>query len=168
MFSPPSKETPAKSTASKEQTSPAFIIGPNLRRIEKDQDRGLKASRQVASDCDQVVQHSQEELCQTIVLQLENGGVDWRRIQGWTEYLFSAGPSGHEAIREAKRENDEAVRAAEEELDAIIKQVLEEEAAYSAEQEKKLVHCRLIVSNIAAGADVDEVALFFSEFKYDL
>lgn len=97
-------------------------------------------------------------------LQLEKTGIAWERSQGWTTYLFSASSKGYYALKEKHKLVEDAKR----ELDALIKQTIEEEAIYREQEEQVLRPCRLLLSNIAAGADMEEVAHVFSEFKYDM
>lgn len=122
-----------------------FGAGPALQQIKNDR------------KCD-------EELCLATALQLEKTGVKWDLAQSWTTYLFSGGSRGHLAMHEKHK----LVEEAETELDAIIKQSLEEDAVYRKSQEKKIFPCRLLLSNIAAGAGTDDVAWFLSDFKYDM
>ncbi|KAL5391299.1 hypothetical protein DPSP01_001174 [Paraphaeosphaeria sporulosa] len=132
------------------QDAAVHAVGPTLQRIKNDRKRDLPIL--------------QKALCYATALQLEKSGIKWELAQGWTIYLFSAGSSGYVAVREKRQ----LVEEAKAELDAIIKQVIDEEASYCANQEKNILPCRLLLSNIAAGADADEVALFLSEFKYDI
>ncbi|KAJ4344563.1 uncharacterized protein N0V89_012307 [Didymosphaeria variabile] len=150
LLMPSPKPVIAKPTAAETQPVPPFVVGPTLQRIESDRKRDHGISRNV--------------LYYAAALQLEKAGVKWEIAQAWTAYLFSAGATGHDAVREKQQ----LVEEAKAELDALIKQVLDEEAAYWANQEKVLLPRRLLLSNISAGADAEEVASFLSEFKYDI
>ncbi|KAF2684698.1 hypothetical protein K458DRAFT_403684 [Lentithecium fluviatile CBS 122367] len=99
-----------------------------------------------------------------IALQLERAGTEWNMVQEWTEYLFSEGPNGHKEVTEKTRLIEKAVT----DLDAVIEQTLKDEIVYRAAEEQAAVPCRLIVTNLAADADEDEIAYLFREFKYDI
>lgn len=96
-----------------------------------------------------------------IAAQFEIAGIDWVKIQAMTKYLFSNGPDGHEAIKDKY----EFVREAEEELDALAKRVHEEEAEYEA---RHILPRRIIVWNIAADAELEEVEGLFAESQRDM
>ena len=132
------------------QPVPPSIVGPTLQRIKVDRECEHKVPR--------------EYVYYTTPLQLESAGCDWERVRGWTTYLFSGGPTGHAAVRHRNQLIEEAAK----ELDTIITEVLDEELAYCAKKEKTVLPCRLIVTNIAASADVEELALLFWEFKFDM
>ncbi|KAL5426812.1 hypothetical protein PMIN04_001748 [Paraphaeosphaeria minitans] len=146
MLVPPPKR-PTESTVVKMQGAAAYAVGPTLQGTDNDWKREIAIS--------------QKDLCYDTALQLEKAGIKWELAQGWTTYLFSAGSRGNVAVREKQQ----LVKEAKAELGVIIKQVLDEEVAYC---EKNILPRRLLLSNIAVGADVDEVALFLSEFKYDI
>ncbi|KAL1595826.1 hypothetical protein SLS60_009516 [Paraconiothyrium brasiliense] len=150
LLTPSPKQVTAKPNAAETQSEPAFIVGPTLQRIKSEQRGDLGISQNV--------------LYYATALQLEKVGAKWEVAQGWTAYLFSAGASGYDAVRKKQQ----VVKKANAELDALIQQVLDEEAIYWANQEKDLLPRRLLLSNISAGADAEEVALFFSEFRYDI
>jgi hypothetical protein len=150
MLTPSPKLTTTKSAAAKMKPTPPFVVGPMLQRNESGRKRDLGIS--------------EKALCYATALQLEKTGIKWEMAQGWTTYLFSAGPSGNIAVREKYQ----LIKEADTELDALIKQVLDEETAYWANWEKDLLPCRLLLWNIAAGAVAEDIALFLSEFKYDM
>lgn len=99
-----------------------------------------------------------------IALLLEMGGCDWQYVMGWTAYLFSKGPDGHEARREKQKALDQASA----ELDIIIEHTLQEEARFAQAEEKDKVRRRLIVSNVATDAVEEDVKEFFYQFGFDL
>jgi hypothetical protein len=100
-----------------------------------------------------------------IALQLERAGIPWEEAQGWTTYLFSEGLDGHKA----RRAKDEIVAQAAWDLDQLIEYVLLEEKQYLAIDNEVRRPCRLIVSNIAAGACVEDLKdLFSSQFHFSM
>jgi hypothetical protein len=150
MLTPSPKRTSAKSAAAQMKLALPFVVDPMFQPIENDRKRDFDIS--------------QKTLHYATALQLEKTGIKWETAQGWTTYLFSAGPSGHVAIHE----KHQLIQEAETELDALIKQVLDEEAENWANEEKNRLPCRILLSNIAASADAEDIALFLSEFKYDM
>jgi hypothetical protein len=81
---------------------------------------------------------------------LEDQGSRWEWVKFWTTYLFSNGSEGYK-----NRPLDEvAVLQAEKTLDEIIKKTTDEE----------LSRRRLIVRNIAAGAEEQDLQKVFSKF----
>jgi hypothetical protein len=99
-----------------------------------------------------------------IALQLEEAGLPWEHLRGWTTYLFSSGLDGYRACQE----KDKIVKQAAEELGAIIKQTLESEKRYQDAEDLARLPRRLIVSNIAAGADEDDLKEFFHPLRYQV
>ncbi|KAH7077097.1 hypothetical protein FB567DRAFT_534532 [Paraphoma chrysanthemicola] len=99
-----------------------------------------------------------------IALLLEMGGCDWEYVMGWTTYLFSKGPNGHEARREKQKALDQASA----ELDVIIEHTLQEEARFAQAEEKDRVRRRLIVSNVATDAVEEDLKEFFYQSGFDL
>ncbi|KAF1920065.1 hypothetical protein BDU57DRAFT_508165 [Ampelomyces quisqualis] len=99
-----------------------------------------------------------------IALQLEKAGLPWEQLRSWTTYLFSSGPDGHEACQE----KDKIVQLATYELDAIIKQNLGDESRDLEAEHLARLPCRVVVSNIAAGADEDDLKEFFYPFRYQV
>lgn len=150
MLTPSPKQKTATSALAKMQLATPFTMDPTLERIKNDQKR--------------VITIPQKALCYATALQLEKTGIKWGLVQGWTRYLFSAGSSGHTAVRE----KSQLVEAANAELDALIKEVVDDDGAYLASQKKNILPCRLFLSNIAAGAGAEEVALYLSEFRHDM
>ncbi|KAF2474773.1 uncharacterized protein BDR25DRAFT_215049 [Lindgomyces ingoldianus] len=76
------------------------------------------------------------------------------------KYLFGNGSNGYKA----QLEKEDFVKRAYAKLDNLIKQTLEEITTYEAAQRKVNVRNRIIVSNIAADAGVEEVYQLFSEY----
>ncbi|KAH7072815.1 hypothetical protein BKA63DRAFT_515791 [Paraphoma chrysanthemicola] len=99
-----------------------------------------------------------------IALILEMGGCNWEYVMGWTTYLFSKGPNGHEAQREKQKALDHAST----ELDVIIEHTLQEEARFVQLEEKDRLARRLIVSNVATDALEEDLKEFFYQFGFDV
>lgn len=99
-----------------------------------------------------------------VALRLESAGSKWEDVQGWSKYLFSDGPDGHEA----QEQKEEMIKRENEKLDIIIKHVLEEELRHREVEDKQRLPCRLIVSNLAADTDEEAVRTFFGGFKWDM
>ncbi|KAH4005146.1 hypothetical protein HBI13_024800 [Parastagonospora nodorum] len=116
----------------------------------------------VCSEVDSLVTLDKTLLPYTIALQLEIAGIPWEEIQGWTTYLFSEGLDGYKACQD----KDAIVKRANEELDKTIAQVTEETKHYWGIQDEVRLPCRVIISNIAAGADVGDLQEFFRSFRF--
>jgi hypothetical protein len=99
-----------------------------------------------------------------IALQLEKAGLPWEQLQSWTTYLFSAGFDGYEACRKKEK----IVKQAEDQLNAMIKQALGDESKYLEAENLARLPCRLVVSNIAAGAEEDDLKEFFWPLRYQM
>lgn len=132
--------------------------------VDEERKPELKISIPKEDDQNQGAQTPLDVSHHELALELEKIGVNLEALQDRSAYLFSKGPSGHNAVHEKY----EFVRDATQELDALIEQTLKEESAYLKKKEQELIPCRLIVSNIAADADEEELALVFFEFKYDM
>lgn len=88
-----------------------------------------------------------------VALELQVSGCEWVVVQGWTQCLFSSGMNSYEA----QQDKGIAVAHAEEALQQIIGTVLEAEEEHQRKDGQTKLERRLIVSNLAAGADVEEV-----------
>jgi hypothetical protein len=95
------------------------------------------------TDLDQVI------LPYMVAAKLEDQVSQWERVKGWTTYLFSNGPEGHEI----QYRDEAAVLQATKILDDIIKKATDEE----------LCRRRLIVCNIAAAAEEQDLQKAFSK-----
>lgn len=100
----------------------------------------------------------------TVALELEDAGFRWDKVQYWTTYLYSTGPGGYAV----QQEKDNMVKRAIDQLEAVIQTCLEEEASYCQSEEKERRLCRLIVSNLAADADEEDIQLFFCRHKFSV
>lgn len=151
----------------------SFGIGPDSAAAQSEEDGDLdslyaKLTNMLSKHNEPIdkpeTKLDQEVVPYAIVLQLERAGAEWNKVQGWTEYLFSEGPNGHKEVAEKTRLIENAVA----DLDAVIEQTLKDEIVYRTTEEQAAVPCRLIVTNLAADADEDEIAYLFHEFKYDM
>jgi hypothetical protein len=114
------------------------------------------------SDVDSLVALDKNFVPYVVALQLEIAGLPWEELQGWTTYLFSEGFSSYKACQE----RDAIVKRADEELNETIAQVTEESKHYLSIQNKARLPCRVIISNIAAGAEVEDLQEFFHSFRF--
>ena len=114
------------------------------------------------SDVDSLIALDKNIAPYVIALQLEIAGLPWEEVQGWTTYLFSDGFSNYKACQE----RDAIVKRANEELDKTIAQVTEESKHYLSIQNEARLPCRVIISNIAAGAEVEDIQEFFHSFRF--
>ncbi|KAF1953829.1 hypothetical protein CC80DRAFT_595399 [Byssothecium circinans] len=117
----------------------------------------------------ETVQHqamdlSRELLPRAIALRLEQAAIQWDKVQGWTEYLFSDGPNGHVA----QREEDIFMQNAFAQLEELKQKNLEDEAIQLATEEQACLPRRLVVTNIAADADEEELEELFKDFKWEI
>lgn len=99
-----------------------------------------------------------------VALQLEHSDIQWDRAQGWTTYLYSSCLDGYEA----QRKKGIAVAHAEHGLKKIIDSVLRVEDESRSKAEETKLQRRLIVSNLAAGADAEEVERQFWKHGYEM
>jgi hypothetical protein len=98
-----------------------------------------------------------------VALQLENAGCDWEVIAQYTAYLFSDGLDGYKA----QQEKEYVIRQASEKHYEVVAQFIEEEKAARAAENTTSLHRRLIVTNIAADAQEDDVfKIFAPHFKF--
>jgi len=97
-----------------------------------------------------------------IAIELENEGCEWQIVQGWTTYLFGSGLDSHKACQEKHR----IVQQAAEELDKIIRIALVEEEQYQGETSITRLPRRLLVSNIAADARIEDLEKFFYRHRF--
>lgn len=121
------------------------------------------------SDHVQVAQPSSAGLEKAVIpyvisLQLEKVGLPWEQLRSWTTYLFSSGLESHEACRKKEK----IVKQADDQLNAIIKQALGDESNYLEAENLARMPCRLVVSNIAAGAEEDDLKKFFWPLRYQM
>ncbi|KAF1943473.1 hypothetical protein EJ02DRAFT_421315 [Clathrospora elynae] len=105
-----------------------------------------------------------ESIPYAVALRLESAGCKWEDVKGWITYLFSTGLHGHEA----QKKKDEMIVRAEKDLKTTIKYVLEEEKRYRAIEDKERLPCRLIVTNLAADANEEELRVFLSKYNWDI
>jgi hypothetical protein len=89
-----------------------------------------------------------------IALQLEHSACQWEYAQEWTRFLHSSGPGGYEA----QKHQDFTVLRAENSLKRVIEDYMEAEERIRQKKEDTKLQRRLVVSNLAAGAD--EQALY--------
>ncbi|KAH9860410.1 hypothetical protein J1614_011741 [Plenodomus biglobosus] len=79
----------------------------------------------------------------------------------------ATGPGLDECAAEAAAKNAMIQRATQE-LDDIIQNTLEAEKRHKLAEEKERLPCRLIISNVAAGAEEEDVLFFFRSHAYDI
>lgn len=96
-----------------------------------------------------------------IALYLENSGCEWEKVAAWIQYLFGSGANSDKA----QKEQDEYIRKTEEDLNKLIEYTLAEEREFQATRDKELLPCRIVVTNIAADAGKEELALIFNKFE---
>ena len=99
-----------------------------------------------------------------VALQLRRSNSQWEHVQGWTTCLYSAGLNSYEAQKGKER----AVAHAEDTLNKIISSVMEVEEISRRKAEETKLQRRLIVSNLAAGADKEEMEHQFWKHRYEV
>jgi hypothetical protein len=98
-----------------------------------------------------------------VALQLEYAGCDWEVTAQYTAYLFSSDLDGYKA----QQEKEYVIRQASDKHNEVIQQFIEEEEATRAAENTTSLHRRLIVTNIAADAQEDDVfKIFAPHFKF--
>ncbi|KAJ4380150.1 hypothetical protein N0V86_004459 [Didymella sp. IMI 355093] len=99
-----------------------------------------------------------------VALELERSGCEWEVVQRWTRCLFSSGLASYEV----QRDKEIAVAHAEAALQKTIASVMEAEEENQRKEEETKLQRRLIVSNLAAGADTEEMECQFWQYRYDM
>ena len=99
-----------------------------------------------------------------IALKLEQSNTQWEIAQGWTTYLFSSGLDSYEA----QKEKQTAATKAENTLKGVIDSVMQVEEDICRKEEQTKLHRRLIVSNLAAGADEEALERAFWEYRNEM
>ncbi|KAJ4411128.1 hypothetical protein N0V91_001501 [Didymella pomorum] len=97
-------------------------------------------------------------------LELELSGCEWAVAQGWMRCLFSSSLDSYEA----QKEMEIAVAHAEEALQKTIASVMQVEEENRQKDEERELQRRLIVSNLAAGADAEEMERQIWQYRYDI
>ncbi|KAF2630781.1 hypothetical protein BU25DRAFT_483544 [Macroventuria anomochaeta] len=99
-----------------------------------------------------------------VALQLGHSNSQWEHVQGWTTCLYSSGLNSYEA----QKGKEVAVAHAEDALNKIISSVMEVEEISRRKAEETKLQRRLIVSNLAAGADEEEIERQFWKHRYEM
>ncbi|KAF9692623.1 hypothetical protein EKO04_009519 [Ascochyta lentis] len=99
-----------------------------------------------------------------IALELEHSSTQWEHAQRWATYLFGSGLNSYEA----HKDRDIAVAHAEDALKKIICSVLEVEEGLRHKEEETKPQKRLVVSNLAAGADEQELERLFRKHRFEI
>lgn len=107
---------------------------------------------------------AQRSIPYAVALGLEITGCEWEVVKGWTTYMFSSGLEGHVA----QQQKNAMVKRATEELEIIIQHTLKEELRYRELDDKERLPGRLIVSNLAADADEEELRWVFYKERFDM
>lgn len=105
-----------------------------------------------------------ETIPYAIALQLEDSGCEWEVVRGWTKYLFSSGLDSYAA----QKEKEIAVARAEEALQKTIASAMEAETEHRLKTEEAKLQRRLVVSNLAAGADKSDIERQFRKHRNDM
>ena len=118
-----------------------------------------------------------DEVLATPTPQLRGGEGELEDIETLMRELLACSASQTQTQNFPSNESDEFdemkdkydfVREANEELNALAKRVLEEDAEYHARQLPGILSRRVIVTNIAAGADIEDVAYLFREHENEM
>jgi len=88
---------------------------------------------------------------------MESADCGWEIAKGWTTYLYSSGLHGHSAHLAKKA----TVTQAREEVAKIAQGMIAAELEDPREEAKERLSCRLLVSNLAADAEEDDIREFF-------
>ncbi|KAJ4321764.1 hypothetical protein N0V94_002731 [Neodidymelliopsis sp. IMI 364377] len=99
-----------------------------------------------------------------IALQLEHSACQWEYAQEWTRFLFSSGLDGYEA----QQHQDLAVLRAENSLKRIVEDYIEVEQRIRQREEDTKLQRRLVVSNLAAGADEQALYELFRKYHHQI
>jgi hypothetical protein len=107
--------------------------------------------------------HSQVAMY-VIALKLEQSNTQWEIAQGWTTCLFSSGLNSYEA----QKQKQTAVTKAEDTLKRVIDSVMQVEEDIRRKEEQTKLHRRLIVANLAAGADEEALERVFWKYRNEM
>lgn len=99
-----------------------------------------------------------------VALVLEQAGLQWEHAQGWTTSLFSSGLNSYKA----QRDKETAVLNAEHALKTIIHSVMGVEAGIMRKGEETKLQRQLIISNLAASADEQEMRRQLWKYRHDM
>jgi hypothetical protein len=108
-----------------------------------------------------------ELLPYVILLSLEAKRLPWEKLLAWTKYLFSSGARGYKA----QQEQQAYIQREEAKLTKIIDEVSAEEASaeeakrHAAADKRHLLN-RIIVTNVAAGAEVEDLQRVFYYYAF--
>lgn len=163
-MSPQQDLAPAKLEVSKQLPDPKFVVDAKQEQTKEGRKPELRISIPKEDNHDQGVQRSPEDLGYLKVLQLAKAGIDAETLQDWSAYLLSKAPPQHNTASE----HYDFLREADKELDILIEKTLKEEAEYEKKMEQERLARRVIVHNIAADADTEELAMAFYDFEYDM
>jgi hypothetical protein len=105
-----------------------------------------------------------EAIPYVVALELELSDCEWAVAQGWTRCLFSSSLDSYEA----QKEKETAVTHAEEALQKTIDSVMKVEQDNHRKDEETKLQRRLIVSNLAASSEAEEVERQFWQYRYDM
>ncbi|KAH7391942.1 hypothetical protein BKA66DRAFT_568348 [Pyrenochaeta sp. MPI-SDFR-AT-0127] len=97
-----------------------------------------------------------------VALHLETTGSEWEHVRGWTTHLFGTSCDSNAA----RQSMNGIVKRAVEESEKIVQGTMAEEIHNRVEDQANLRR-RLIVSNIAAGADDNDILGLFSKFELE-
>lgn len=109
-----------------------------------------------------VVSLEKEKVLSAVAVQLQHTDAQSEYIMNWTTHLFSASCNGYMT----SQHKEYIVNRAVGKLDSIIRDTLAEESQYRIKEGQAKLPYRLVVSNIAAGADEHDVVEMFSEFAF--
>jgi len=103
-------------------------------------------------------------IVRAIALIMESADCGWEIAKGWTTYLYSSGLHGHSAHLAKKA----TVTQAREEVAKIAQGMIAAELEDPREEAKERLSCRLLVSNLAADAEEDDIREFFLLHGFNL
>ena len=99
-----------------------------------------------------------------VALQMEQSNTQWDLVQGWTTCLYGSGMNSYVA----QKDREAAVTKAEVALEKIIDSVMEVEEGFRRKEEQAKLYRRLVVSNLAAGADEEALERVFRKYRNDM
>lgn len=104
----------------------------------------------------------QEITPHAVALGLENDGSDWRYVQARLTHLFNSDLNDYEALMEKL----DMIQRTEAEWNARTEEFMREELKYQEQKELQRKSRRLILSNVAADAEEDDIRSFFAEHGF--
>ncbi|ORY12159.1 hypothetical protein BCR34DRAFT_614215 [Clohesyomyces aquaticus] len=137
-------------------------LDPKRALAEIKREVALREAKKTAAAKEQTTQpKTSDEIAQEIGRFLDAQGVDWRPIDAMTRFFWGDGPGSLKDQRQVQADLEHAFS----EWEKIANIELEEQKEYEKRQRDAHLYTTVIVSNIAADAEVNDILELFWDFK---